>query len=177
MMENNELEAKLSKSNNDLMTDIICYIRSFPISIYLQEQVRKDITLMLLNGEENNQNAKEVLGEDYQVFCDECIAELPKLSYKERWIIHLGEFCLYSSVMSIITLFFSCVNAWIKKELTLPTVTVSAPVFIQGLFIIIYACLIVHFITKTSLRKNDESTRIYCSMSRFYYHFISILYE
>ncbi|QOL31855.1 hypothetical protein [Bifidobacterium eulemuris] len=55
-----------------------------------QELVRRDIITMVIDGERRGQTAKNVLGEDYQAFCDEIIAAVPHASLKRRFLGHLG---------------------------------------------------------------------------------------
>ena len=46
--ENNELEKRLDDKTNEILTDIVVYIRSANISDIDQETVRRDITQMLI---------------------------------------------------------------------------------------------------------------------------------
>lgn len=48
---NNALDAQLNKDNQQMMTNIVVYIRSANISEYEQELVRRDITHMLLDAQ------------------------------------------------------------------------------------------------------------------------------
>ena len=77
---NNALDAQLNKDNQQMMTNIVVYIRSANISEYEQELVRRDITHMLLDAQAEGRTAAEVLGEDAQAFCEAVIAALPPRS-------------------------------------------------------------------------------------------------
>lgn len=81
--ENNRLEKRLNVDVNDILTDIVVYIRSCGISDLNQELVRRDITQMLINGQERGESPAEVIGDDYKAFCDSVMAEMPKLSTKQ----------------------------------------------------------------------------------------------
>lgn len=48
---NNALDAQLNKDNQQMMTNIVVYIRSANISEYEQELVRRDVMAMLAAGE------------------------------------------------------------------------------------------------------------------------------
>ena len=67
--ENNQTEKQLSPAAQQILTDIVVYLRTAPISLYQQETVRRDITRMLLDGEARGAAAQEVIGNDYQAFC------------------------------------------------------------------------------------------------------------
>ena len=84
LQENNQTEKQLSDVSQQVLTDIVVYLRTAPISMYRQETVRRDITRMLLDGEARGDDAKSVIGDDYQAFCDNVIAELPPLSGRAR---------------------------------------------------------------------------------------------
>ena len=84
LQENNQTEKQLSDASQQVLTDIVVYLRTAPISMYRQETVRRDITRMLLDGEARGNDAKSVIGDDYQAFCDNVIAELPPLSVRAR---------------------------------------------------------------------------------------------
>ena len=59
LRENNAWEKKmLSKENQDVMTDIVVYLRSAPISEYEQELVRRDIAMMLAEGQVDGRSAE-----------------------------------------------------------------------------------------------------------------------
>lgn len=78
LRDNNAWEKEnLSAENQQLMTNIVTYIRSAAISEYEQELVRRDVMAMLAAGEREGRSAEEVIGDDAQAFCDEVIAALP----------------------------------------------------------------------------------------------------
>lgn len=81
---NNALDAQLNKDNQQMMTNIVVYIRSAAISEYEQELVRRDVMAMLADGEREGRSAEEVIGDDAQAFCDEVIAALPPRPAGER---------------------------------------------------------------------------------------------
>ena len=82
--ENNELEKRLDDKTNEILTDIVVYIRSANISDIDQETVRRDITQMLIEARGRGETADNVIGGDYKAFCDAIIAEIPKMSTKKR---------------------------------------------------------------------------------------------
>ena len=62
--QNNHYEKQLPEETRHILTDIVVYLKSFPISEYQVELVRLDITRMLLEGAARGASASEVLGED-----------------------------------------------------------------------------------------------------------------
>ena len=86
--ENNQREKELSPDNQKVLTDIVAYLRGSSTPILQQEQVRRDITEMLLEGEARGQSAQTIIGTNYQTFCDEILAELQSVHRCHSGTIH-----------------------------------------------------------------------------------------
>ena len=114
--ENNKFEEKLSKETNDVLTDIVVYIRSTSISEYDQERVRRDIGEMLFEGERRGMSAAEIIGDDYKAFCDAVMCEVPKLSKAQRVMTAVQEVLAGVIVLLAIWTVFSPIIQLIKKE-------------------------------------------------------------
>ena len=77
LLENNNCREKaLSQESQAVMTDLVVYLRGQNISMYHQEEVRWDIQEMVLEAENRGETIAQVIGEDYQTFCDEIVAAL-----------------------------------------------------------------------------------------------------
>ena len=107
---NNALDAQLNKANQQVMTNIVVYIRSANISEYEQELVRRDIAHMLLDAQAEGRTAEEVLGEDAQVFCEAVIAVLPPRSQKERLLDSVRNVLLAFVVLGVIWLAYGVID-------------------------------------------------------------------
>lgn len=161
LKENALLERDLNEENNNVLTDIVCYIRSFPISLENQERVRKDIVLMLLNGQNNNLNSTEVIGDNYQEFCDTLIKELPLLTYKQRIIIAFGNLCLYVAIMSVILLVTSLIKDLLVSNRLNVNIQTSFLSIIQLGFIIFLSFGIVEYICKNSFNSFSKRKKMF----------------
>lgn len=119
LKENNQMEKQLSKETDDILTDIVVYIRSANITEYNQELVRRDITNMLIEGQERGQSAAEVIGDDYKSFCDAVIAEMPQMTKKERMLDVIKILCYSLAMLTVIWFAFSKMTSDISRvELT-----------------------------------------------------------
>lgn len=121
---NNALDAQLNKDNQQMMMNIVVYIRSANISEYEQELVRRDITHMLLDAQAQGRTAVEVLGEDAQAFCEAVIAALPPRSTGERALNNVRDGLLAFVVLGVIWLVSGAIDmlgdrAWPYLPLTL----------------------------------------------------------
>lgn len=137
---NNALDAQLNKDNQQMMTNIVVYIRSANISEYEQELVRRDITHMLLDAQAEGRTAAEVLGEDAQAFCEAVIAALPPRSSGERALDALRTGLLAFVVLAVCWLVFSAVDAiaeqhWPYFPLTVGDVISQALIFVTAFII------------------------------------------
>ena len=63
--ESEQMSEKISKDGRKVLEDMTLYIRGVDISVYDQERVRRDITQMILDGEQRGDPASSVIGEDY----------------------------------------------------------------------------------------------------------------
>ena len=104
LKENNTLEKNLSKDSNEVLTDIIVYLRGCDISEYHQEEVRRDLIQMIADGEKRNEDIRNIIGEDYKSFCDEIVKSFPPRSKKEKVLEWLSIALQILSTLSLIWL-------------------------------------------------------------------------
>lgn len=147
--ENNELEKKLKGALNDILTDIVVYIRSYGISDLDQELVRRDITQMLIDGQERGENAADVIGDDYKSFCDSVMAEIPKLSTKQRIMTSIRDILPALMTLFAIWAVFAVIKQSVSNEAWYIT-PLSVSAVIIGASLLIAAAGIVVYITRNS---------------------------
>lgn len=157
--ENNELEKQLDDKTNDILTDIVVYIRSANISDIDQENVRRDITQMLIDARGRGENADDVIGGDYKAFCDAIIAEIPKLSAKQRVMTAIRDTLPALGLLIGIWVVFSVAEQIINGE-TWYVTPVSVTDILGGAAMLILATLIVVYITKNSF--NAKPAALVC---------------
>lgn len=157
--ENNELEKQLDYKTNDILTDIVVYIRSANISDIDQENVRRDITQMLIDARGRGENADDVIGGDYKAFCDAIIAEIPKMSTKQRVMTAIRDTLPALGLLIGIWVVFSVAEQIINGE-TWYVTPVSVTDILGGAAMLILATLIVVYITKNSF--NAKPAALVC---------------
>ena len=104
MRENNAFERALSPEFNQVLTDMVVYLRSAPVSEYNQELVRRDIGRMFLDAQRRGDSPADVIGEDYRQFCDQVLAEVPRLTVRERVLDSLSTSMVCLGVWGVIWL-------------------------------------------------------------------------
>ena len=110
MKENNDLSSQLRAEDNRVLTDMVVYIRGADISEYQQELVRRDITQMLIDGEQRGDTLEEIIGGDYKDFCDSVLNEVPHLTRAEKAVSFLGVVSAALAVLLGIQLLFSLMD-------------------------------------------------------------------
>ncbi|MCO5384199.1 MAG: hypothetical protein NHB15_20780 [Methanosarcina barkeri] len=159
--ENNELDKWLTKENNVVMIDMICYLRVANISEYNQEVVRQDLLQMVLSAQERGEDIKTLIGGDYKSFCDEVIAALPQKSQKERVLDFIDTFLLSTSILGAIHIVISKETiALIHNAVTGQQLNFQMPISLGNLLsyaiILVTAFLIVHVIGRNSLKPEKK---------------------
>lgn len=157
--ENNKLEKQLDDKTNDILTDIVVYIRSANISDIDQETVRRDITQMLIDARGRGETAADVIGGDYKAFCDAIIAEIPKLSAKQRIMTAIRDTLPALGLLIGIWVVFS-----VAEQIINGTTWYVTPVSVNDILgvaaMLILAILIVVYITKNSF--NSKPAALVC---------------
>lgn len=110
LRENNKSEKVLPKEARNLLTDIVVYLRMTNLSMYNQEIIRRDITQMLIEGDERGEYAKDVIGEDYKVFCDAIISSFPEPTAKEKRLTLIEQTFAYASVLLTVLVIINLIN-------------------------------------------------------------------
>lgn len=157
--ENNKLEKQLDDKTNEILTDIVVYIRSANISDIDQETVRRDITQMLIDARGRGETAADVIGGDYKAFCDAIIAEIPKMSTKKRVMTAIRDTLPALGVLIGIWAVFSVIEQIINGA-TWYVTPVSVTDILGGAAMLILATLIVVYITKNSF--NSKPAALVC---------------
>ena len=154
--ENNRREKELSPENQKILTDMVAYLRGSSAHIEQQEQVRRDILDMLLEGEARGQSAQEVIGVDYRAFCDEILGELPKRSAGQRAVYGLSVVSLSAAVLIAIWLGFSLFTAVIHGPFSL-WLPVRTGQLLGGALIIAFSYGLVEYVCRTSFEDRSPT--------------------
>lgn len=162
--QNNLLDKEIKEENQEIFTDMICYLRGSALSEYDVETVRQDLTEMILSAQNRGETIQSVIGHDYKAFCDDVIASLPPKTAKEKLIdtLDIISFCL--SVLLVINILVSndtirlIQNLILKKPVDFH-ISFSVGSVISMLVIIILAYGIVHAIMKKAFSEfNPKKT-------------------
>lgn len=154
--ENNELEenCNLSEQAENALTNIIAYIRGARITEYQQELVRRDITSMIIDGEKRGLSVQEIIGDNYKDFCDNVIAEIPKMTTKEYVLYHLG------FVFSALGWAILAYSIYMIFGNPMPIVPVSIGWIMEVALLTFLAVVLVPYICKTAFDDSGSDSKI-----------------
>lgn len=152
---NNELEKQLSEDEQKILTDISAYIRRANISPYYQESVRYDIISMVIDGTKNGLTIDEIIGEDYQSFCDNVLRELPELSGKDRAFSLVRDALPSVMVLLSIWFIFSLIDVLIGIG-DLPYIPINLGDVLGFILVLFAAFFIFAFISKNAFLENKS---------------------
>lgn len=153
--ENNRAEEALSTKGQGLLTDIVVYLRGSRISTWEQEQVRRDITQMLLDAENRGESAEAVIGPDPKEFCDSIIAELPPMPRWESLLCTLRDGLLAAAVLAAIWLGFGVLEGLLGAG-SWPELTLTIGQLLSGAGILLTACGVVYWICRRSFSAEQK---------------------
>lgn len=145
LRENNEMEKLLSEDGRSVMTDIAVYLRGADIRDIDQEQIRRDIIQMLIDGEGRGVSPAEVVGEDYRVFCDNILAEIPHLGMRQKMLAAARDTLLGMTALIVIWC-CKCILDYLTEGGTL-VFPVTAGSLIAAVLILAAANIIILYLT------------------------------
>ena len=154
--ENNCREKALSQESQAVMTDLVVYLRGQNISLYHQEEVRRDIQEMVLEAENRGETIAQVIGEDYQSFCDEIVAALPPRTRKERALDALETLLPTIAILAALWVGFSLLTATIQGA-SLLRLSLSLGQGLLYAVILFAAWALVTYVCRTSFRRGNEA--------------------
>lgn len=156
LAENNSREKALSQESQAVMTDLVVYLRGQNISLHHQEEVRWDIQEMVLEAENRGETIAQVIGEDYQTFCDEIVAALPPRTWKERGLDALETLLPSIAILAALWVGFSLLTAAIQGA-SLLRLSLSLGQGLTYAVILFASWALVTYVCRTSFRRENET--------------------
>lgn len=157
--ENNLLDEKLTKENQILMTDIVCYLRVSNMYDYEVERTRQDLLDMMLDAQSKQEDIKNRIGIDYKEFCNEIIANSPRKTALYMSLEKIDLICMCMIILLVIAIVLNkdilTGSIFTQDFLNFPF-KIKASDLIINFLIIVIAFGIVEYICKTSLSKKKK---------------------
>lgn len=155
---NNKTEMQMSAESNEVYTDMVVYLRSSSLTLFQQEQIRRDLIDMILDGEQRGETIDRIFGGDYKAVCDEIIAGFPPKTLKDKILNAGSAICLCAAILLLISMAGEFVGNLIEKR-DLLAYSLKLSTALQGVIIIIAAYVIVEVICRGVFKsKSKEKT-------------------
>lgn len=128
--ENNKLDDLLYRENNELLMDMIVYLRGSDLYDIQIEEIRQDLLYMFLDAQDHNILVQERIGVNYKLFCDDIIENAPKKTTIEKFLeffeITLLEILLLVIISFVVTFDFTRFfqTQYISPHVTLTTFSI-----------------------------------------------------
>lgn len=154
---NNTLDKEISEENQEIFTNMICYLRGANISEYNQELVRQDLIDMVLSAQKRGESIQTLIGQDFKVFCDNVIASLSPKTTKEIMIESLDIICQGFGILGIIAIVMSketvvLIQAFLSNREANFNIPISLGTVISMLLILPVSIFIVNRVMKNSFK-------------------------
>ncbi|MGN6712880.1 hypothetical protein [Anaerocolumna jejuensis] len=148
--ENRQLSQNLKKENQEIYTDLVCYLRVSNLSDMEQEEIISDLLRMFFDWEKQGKAVNEMIGEDYKQFADDIIAAVnPQKSIlkksKEYFVIIFNALCY----LLTIDFAFLYLPKIVKGDLSF-VYNYSLSMALRGILLFVAAICIVTYIGKNS---------------------------
>ncbi len=156
--ENNRQDRKLTPENNNIMTDVICYLRSSNLCEYDLEVIRKDLLGMALESQIRGDTLQNVIGADYKSFCQELISNGRQKSVYEKTLEALFVFSFVFTVLYICEMIFSS-TVFNAVKFSQFNMHITLGFVIGSLLIILMGYSIYYFIAKRTFEFTEKDRK------------------
>lgn len=100
-----QLNLRLDWEAECAVNDIASYLKLKDISPSQCLSIQRDIAQMLYDGQEQGRSHDEIIGNNYQRFCDDIIAALPPRTLKQRWMIMMRNLFAALALLWLVAIF------------------------------------------------------------------------
>lgn len=147
--ENNRQDKQLSKENNTIMTDMVCYLRSSDLCDYDIEIIRKELTGMALEAQLRNEKFNMVVGDDYKAFCDELMKNGRQKTLYEKALEIFYVLVFGLGIMYLVEVLFSqtIINIFKFGQFAM---AITSGFLVSSFLAVVTAFGLYHYFTKNS---------------------------
>lgn len=154
---NNELSKKLTPENDEIYTNIVCYLRVSGLDELETEEIIHDILGMFLEAQERGEKIEQVIGDDYQAFCDSIIeAAQPKRFSWRRLFSDLEIVVIVIALLCLLDIVLLYLPQMFKQGRLILDFQVSLGYLINTAIILLASVSIFKYIGKTSFKYSKE---------------------
>ncbi len=154
---NYELSKKLTPENDEIFTSIVCYLRTSGLDELEAEEIIHDILGMFLEAQERGEEIEQVIGDDYQAFCDSIIEASQPKSFSWRKLFSNLEIVVYGiAILWLLDIASIYLPQMIKQGKLILDYQVNLGFLVAVVIILIATFAINNYIGKTSFNDRKE---------------------
>lgn len=156
--ENNLLDKQLSKENNSIMTDMVCYLRSSDLCEYDIEIIRKELTGMALEAQLRSEKFSDVVGDDYKALCDELMKNGRQKTLYEKALEILYVLVFGAGTLFLVEILFSSTIINIVKfgQFAMP---ITSGFLVTTFITVVIAFSVYNYFTKNSFELSNHNRK------------------
>lgn len=156
--ENNLLDKQLSKENNTIMIDMVCYLRSSDLCDYDIEIIRKELTGMALEAQLRNEKFSDAVGDDYKALCDELMKNGRQKTLNEKALEILYVLVFGVGTLYLVEILFSSTIINIVKfgQFTMP---ITSGFLVSTFIAVVMAFSVYNYFTKNSFELSNHNRK------------------
>lgn len=164
--ENNIREQDIAPENKEIYMNMIVYISGSKLTDRTIQEIRADITEMMLDAQHRGDNIQQVFGENYKEICDDIIEAMPKKTVKDHLleIVDITLRCIW--ILGTIA-FFMSITTDLASQQGLDNFNVTSGQTISMLLIILFSYGFVTYVSKTALNQDESKKQTILEIAGF----------
>ncbi len=156
----NKLSESLNDENDEIFTNIACYLRASSLSERECEESIQEILDMFLTAETNKESIENIIGNNPQKFCDEIVQSYSAKKFSWENILVNSKIILNSFfILWTINIIFDYIPKMVKSKSLILNFNFSLPFVINTLLITILSFGVFNYVGKTAFKK--ESNKVF----------------
>lgn len=96
--QNNQQETLLSADFQPVLDNMVTYLRATRLPYSIQEQARQQITQLFLAEQEKGASPAEIIGMDFQEYCDALLGQFPQNNRRTRMLCTIRDVALFLGI-------------------------------------------------------------------------------
>lgn len=155
--ENNRQDKLLSKENNTIITDMICYLKASNLCQYDIEIMRKELTGMALETQLKGDKFSAVIGEDYKAFCNNLMRNGSKKTPYKKILEAVHIFIFGIMILYIAEIIFSSANIFSSGQFLLQ---ITSGFIVSTLVAVGMGFSVYYYLTKNSFELSKKNRKL-----------------
>lgn len=138
--QNNQQETLLSADFQPVLDNMVTYLRATRLPYSLQEQARRQITQLFLAGQEKGDSPAEIIGMDFQEYCDALLGQFSQNNRRTRILCAVRDISLCLGMGTAILLLPDLLTSLMRHHFSF-TLQMGKLIFLLSLVVFAFSLL------------------------------------